>query len=135
MDRFIGVIRAIGAAVLFIAGRSLQAQEKAVSDLIKISGKPVPVADIAATVKAIEEIARGVAAKKSPAEIKAAVLPIVEGVAEDVAQLLFPPFGGTVVELLVLLISRARPATAEDEARLSDRNTGSGAPPGEAARY
>ena len=74
--------------------------------------------------KAVPTILLGIGQKEAPGVIAAQLEPTAIAVIESIAAVMFPPFGGTIIEILLFLIANQQPWTDEDRQRWYDRAQG-----------
>jgi hypothetical protein len=101
--------------------KQAQEQEKPkVSQFINIGGKAVPLADIEKLFNAVPTALRDYAAGKSKEQIVTDLKPTLIDIGEDVANIFFPG-AGTAIEVVLFILSKARPMTQEETNAWMDR--------------
>lgn len=92
-----------------------------------IGGVTIPMAAVDQLGEAVKSILLGVYLKQPPEQIAASLEPMAIPVIEEAAAILFPPFGGTIVEILILVLSKSKAFadwTPEEQQRWWDRAQG-----------
>lgn len=91
---------------------------------IVIKGISIPIAAVGQVSDAVKTIILGIGAKQTPQQIIAGIEPLAIPVLEEFAAVLFPPFGGTIVEILVFLLAQSHPMTRDEEQSYWDKAQG-----------
>ena len=76
---------------------------------ITIHGVVIPVNAVESLSRAVPVIIFGIGNNIPPADIIAALEPTAISIIESIAAVMFPPFGGTIVEILMILVSNSKP--------------------------
>lgn len=94
---------------------------------IIIHGVTIPISAVDSLSKAVPTILLGIGQKESPQFIAGQLEPTAIAVIESIAAMMFPPFGGTIVEVLIFLAANAKPFsewTDDERQRWYDRAQG-----------
>jgi hypothetical protein len=91
---------------------------------IVIKGVTIPVAAIKDLAAAVPTVLFGIGDKKSPDDIAKEIAPTAIAVIEEIAAVMFPPFGGTAIEIIAFLLANQQPWTKDEQQRWWDRAQG-----------